>query len=162
MRKLTQQSEALVAIKFQNTKKEKEEIEEQWRRKRYEEEKKLEEDKLKMKLKFLKGLKEGKITSVSSSKSTSAKLPELVESKCQGSHLDRQRFWGAFKSEIDRKDISQITKLSYLKKQQIPKIGTFIDSLSFSTELFENVLWGRGVGKKVRLLLSLLDLMQRK
>ena len=57
--------------------------------------------------------------------------------KFQGTHLDWQRFWAQFESEIDKADISPVTKLSYLKKLLIPKVRTFIDSLPVSSEGYE-------------------------
>ena len=34
--------------------------------------------------------------------------------KFQGTHLDWQRFWGQFEAEIDKSDIGQVAKFSYL------------------------------------------------
>ena len=44
------------------------------------------------------------------------KLPKLVIMKFYGKHLDWQRFWGQFEVEIDKSDISQVAKFSYLKE----------------------------------------------
>jgi hypothetical protein len=112
------------------------EIEEEKRRKRYDEEMALEEAKLAaMKRKFEKGLVEAKTKSAS--QCNSAKLPKLDISKFQGTHLDWQRFWGQFETEIDKSDISPITKLSYLKELLLPKVRAFVDGLPFSTEGYE-------------------------
>ena len=51
--------------------------------------------------------------------------------------MDWQRFWGQSITEIDKSDISLITKLSYLKELLIPKVCAFIDGLPFSTEGYE-------------------------
>jgi hypothetical protein len=73
----------------------------------------------------------------SASQCNSAKLPKLVISKFQGTHLDWQRFWGQFETEIDKADISPITKLSYLKELLLAKVRAFVDGLPFSTEGYE-------------------------
>ena len=120
---------------LQKAKNKETEIEEEKRRKRYDEEIALEEAKLEMKRKFEKGLEEAKTKSAS--QCNSAKLPKLVISKFQGTHLDWQRLWGQFETEIDKADISPITKLSYLKELLLPKVRAFVDGLPFSTEGYE-------------------------
>ena len=45
-----------------------------------------------------------------------AKLPKLVISKFQGNHLDWVRFWNQFETEIDKSNITQVAKLSYLRE----------------------------------------------
>ena len=41
-----------------------------------------------------------------------AKLPMLVITKFQGTHLDWVRFWGQFETEIDKANLSQVAKFS--------------------------------------------------
>ena len=53
----------------------------------------------------------------SETKGNNAKLPKLVITKFQGTHLDWQRFWG----QLDKAEISQIAKLSYLKELLVQK-----------------------------------------
>ena len=130
-----QHREKLCEIELQKAKNKETEIVEEKRRKRYDEEIALEEAKLEMKRKFEKGLEEAKTKSAS--QCNSAKLPKLVISKFQGTHLDWQRFWGQFETEIDKADISPITKLSYLKELLLPKVRAFVDGLPFSTEGYE-------------------------
>ncbi|XP_028418013.1 uncharacterized protein LOC114543407 [Dendronephthya gigantea] len=132
---MKQQSEKLREIELQKAEDKDGGIEEEKRRKRYEEEMALEGAKLEMKRKFERGLEEVKMKSAS--QCNSAKLPKLVISKFQGTHLDWQRFWGQFEKEIDKAEISPITKLSYLKELLIPKVRAFIDGLPFSTEGYE-------------------------
>ena len=42
----------------------------------------------------------------------SVKLPNLVITKFQGTHLDWQRFWNHVETEINQAEIGQITKFS--------------------------------------------------
>ena len=63
-----------------------------------------------------------------------AKLPKLVITKFQGTHLDWQRFWGQFEVEIDKSDIGQVTKFSYLKELLVPKVRAVINGLPFNSE----------------------------
>ena len=95
----------------------------------------LEEAKLEMKRKIEKGLEEAKMKPAS--QNNSAKLPNIVISKFQGTHFDWQRFWGQFTTEFDKSDISPITKLSYLKELLIARVCAFTEGLPFSTEGYE-------------------------
>ena len=79
-------------------------------RKRYEEEMWLEEMRMEMRKKYVDS--EGK---KSASESSNVKLPKLVISKFEGTALDWFRFWNQFETEIDKQDISPVTKFSYLK-----------------------------------------------
>ena len=63
-----------------------------------------------------------------------AKLPELVITKFQGTHLDWQRFWGQFEAEIDKSDIGTVAKFSYLKELLVPRVKAIIDGLPFTSE----------------------------
>ncbi|XP_028418109.1 uncharacterized protein LOC114543229 [Dendronephthya gigantea] len=126
---MKQQSEKLREIELQKAEDKDGGIEEEKRRKRYEEEMALEGAKLEMKRKFERGLEEVKMKSAS--QCNSAKLPKLVISKFQGTHLDWQRFWGQFEKEIDKAEISPITKL-YLKELLIPKSIISLPTISGS------------------------------
>ena len=89
----------------------------------------------------------------STTKGSNAKLPKLVTTKFQGTHLDWQKFWGQFETEIDKAEISQIAKLSYLKELLVPKARTYIDGLLFTTEGYErakSILRAKNMGKQVR------------
>ena len=66
-----------------------------------------------------------------------AKLPKLVITKFQGTHLDWVRFWGQFETEIDRANLSQVAKFSYLKELLLPKVRASVDGLPFTTEGYE-------------------------
>ena len=63
-----------------------------------------------------------------------AKLPKLVITRFQGTHLDWQRFWGQFEAEIDKSDIGPVAKFSYLKELLVPRVRATIDGLPFTSE----------------------------
>ena len=67
-------------------------------------------------------------------KVSKTKLPKLVITKFDGTHLDWFRFWNQFESQIDKCDLAQLPKFSYLKELVIPKVCLLIDSLPFMSE----------------------------
>ena len=62
------------------------------------------------------------------------KLPKLVITKFDGTHFDWFRFWNQFESQIDKCDLPEVSKFSYLQELVIPKVCLLIDSLSFTSE----------------------------
>ena len=90
-------------------------------RRRYEEEMRLEEMRMEMRKK-------------SASESNKVKLPKLFISKFEGIALDWFRFWNQFETEIDKEDISPVTKFSYLKEFLFPQVRKLIDGLAFTPE----------------------------
>ena len=52
--------------------------------------------------------------------------------KFEGTHLDWFRFWNQFEVEIDKAEISAISKFSYLKEFLVPKVRALIDGHSFT------------------------------
>ena len=54
--------------------------------------------------------------------------------KFQGMHLDWHRYWGQFEVEIDKSDIGQVAKFSYLKELLVPRVRAIIDGLPFDSE----------------------------
>ena len=54
--------------------------------------------------------------------------------KFVGMHPDWMRFWVQFGVEIDRKNLTAVTKFSYLKEFVIPKVRILIDGLLFTSE----------------------------
>ena len=62
------------------------------------------------------------------------KLPKLVITKFDGTHFDWFRFWNQFESQIDKCDLPEVSKFSYLKELVIPKVCLLIDSLPFTSE----------------------------
>ena len=62
------------------------------------------------------------------------KLSKLAITKFEGTHLDWFRFWNQFETEIDKVEISAISKFSYLKEFLVPKLRALIDGLPFTPE----------------------------
>ena len=67
-------------------------------------------------------------------KFSKTKYRKLVVTKFDGTHFDWFRFWNQFKSQIDKCDLPQVSKLSYPKKLVITKVRLLIDSLPFTSE----------------------------
>ena len=62
------------------------------------------------------------------------KLPKLMITKFQGTHLVWQRSWGQFQAETDKLDIGQVAKFSYLKELLVPRVRAVIDGVPFNSE----------------------------
>ncbi len=115
-----------------------EEIVELRRRRQLEEDIRLEEEKLKIKREFDRRLEEEREKlQLHKDRTPKAKLPKLIITKFQGTHIDWQRFWSQFEAEIDHAEIGQVAKFSYLKELLIPKVRLTIDGLPFTTEGYE-------------------------
>ena len=84
---------------------EQESMEEYRKQMRYQEEFETEEIKLKMKRKYEKDNKK-------EHSRIQVKLPKLMISKFEGTHLNWQRFWSQFENKIDQSEISQVSKFS--------------------------------------------------
>ena len=69
-------------------------------------------------------------------KFSKTKLPKLVITTFDGTHFDWFRFWNQFESQIDKCDLPQVSKFSYLKELLIPKARLLIDSLPFTSECY--------------------------
>ena len=65
------------------------------------------------------------------------KLPKLVVSQFEGTHLDWFRFWNQYETQINKSSISPILKFSNSKELLAPKVRVFIDGLPFTTEGYE-------------------------
>eukprot|EP00112_Aurelia_sp_Birch-Aquarium-sp1_P007313 Seg1796.10 transcript_id=Seg1796.10/GoldUCD/mRNA.D3Y31 product="hypothetical protein" protein_id=Seg1796.10/GoldUCD/D3Y31 len=85
---------------------ENEELKEEARRREFDEALKLEEAKMDVKRRFEKEIAESRERSMKEQQGR-VKLPKLVISKFQGTHIDWQRFWSQFETEIDKSDIAQ-------------------------------------------------------
>ena len=96
-------------------------------KRRMEEELKIEEMKLDMKKK-----NEDKDIIVNSN--IQVKLSKLAITKFEGTHLDWFRFWNQFEAEIDKAEISAISKFPYLREFLVPKLRALIDGLPFTPE----------------------------
>ena len=55
-------------------------------------------------------------------KFSKTKLPKLVITKFDGTHFDCFRSWNQFESQIDKCDLPQVSKLSYLKELVMPNV----------------------------------------
>ena len=119
--------------------KEKEEAEEEAKRQRqFQYEMKLEEARQQMKIDLEKksnGQKDKPLAT--SEQKIRVKLPKLEITKFQGTHLDWQRFWSQFEAEIDKAEITQVAKFSYMKELIDSKVRMSIDGLPFSSEGYE-------------------------
>ena len=62
------------------------------------------------------------------------KLSKLAITKFEGTHLDWFRFWNQFETEIDKVEISAISKFPYLREFLVPKLRALIDGLPFTPE----------------------------
>ena len=63
-----------------------------------------------------------------------AKLPKLVITKFNGSHMDWPRFWGQFSENMDKTSVAPITKYTYLRELVAPQVGRTIEALPFTAE----------------------------
>ena len=75
-----------------------------------------------------------------------AKLPKLVITKFNGTHIDWIRIWNQFEAEIDKSNLPSLSKFSYLKKMLEPKVRLLVDGLPFNTEGYpraKNILMSR-------------------
>ena len=62
------------------------------------------------------------------------KLPKLFITKFNGTHLDWFRFWNQFESDIEKSELSPVSKFSYLKELVSPKVRSLKDGLPFTAE----------------------------
>ena len=79
-------------------------------------------------------LKEVQQTESNPQVSTVAKMPKLIISKFTGTPQDWVRFWGQFESQIDKSNVYDVTKFSYLKELVDIKVRRLIDGLPFTSE----------------------------
>ena len=100
---------------------EKEKLEEIKCKQVLEEQIELEKAKLEVRSKFEGSLKSPSVSGLG------AKLPKLIISKFQGTHLDWIRFWSQFETEIDKSTINQVAKFSYLRELLVPSARVLID-----------------------------------
>ena len=62
------------------------------------------------------------------------KMPKLVISQFNGSHMDWPRFWGQFTENIENSSIAPVTKFVYLRELLAPKIRHTVEALPFTAE----------------------------
>ena len=94
---------------------------------RMEEDLEIEEMKLEMK-------KKNEDNDIILNRNIQVKLPKLAITKFEDTNLAWFRFWNQFETEIDKVEISAISKFSYLKEFLVPKVRALIDGLSFTSE----------------------------
>ena len=51
--------------------------------------------------------------------------------------MDSMRFWNQYEAEIEKSDISSVSKFSYLKELLIPSVRATIDALPLIREGYE-------------------------
>ena len=78
--------------------------------------------------------KSSRIRGEDNNKDSKCRLPKLVISQLNGTHIDYFKFWDQFETQIDKSELSSVTKLSYLKEMVIPKVRLLIDGLPWNTE----------------------------
>ena len=81
--------------------------------------------------------KSNRIREENSNKDPKCKFPKLLISQFSITHIDYFRFWNQFETQIDKSELSSVTKLSYLKEMVILKVRLLIDGLPWSTEGYE-------------------------
>ena len=64
-------------------------------------------------------------------------LPNLSTTKIDNSFENWLSFWNKFTAEIDSKDLSSITKISYLKELVNTQVRADIEGLPFNSEGYE-------------------------
>ena len=107
--------------------KKEDEMQEERFKRRMKEELKIEEMKLQMK-------KKNEDKDIIVYRNIQVKPPKLVITKFEGTHLDWFRFWNQFETEIDKVEISAISKFSYLKGFLVPRVRALIDGLPLTPE----------------------------
>ena len=69
--------------------------------------------------------------------SNDVKMRNLVITKFDGTPQDWLRFWGQFKTQIDKSSAPELTKFSYLKELLVLKVRNLIDGLLFTGEGYQ-------------------------
>ena len=131
---LEQLKETIVSVKKEEEEESRRKVEE-LSNQEYEKEMRVERMRLQMRREFHS--REGEQQVIKESSEMRAKLPKLTISKFNGTNIDWLRFWNQFHAEIEKSNISQVTKFSYLKELLIPKVRISIDGLPFSPEGYE-------------------------
>ena len=85
--------------------------------------------------------KEGK-SLLNDCKFSKTKLSKLVLTTFDGIHFDWFKFWNQFEIQIDKCDLPQVSKFSYLKELVIPKVRVLIYSFHFTSE---DYTWSKNI-----------------
>jgi len=78
-----------------------------------------------------------KPTEAAGAASNDLKMRNLVITKFDGTPQDWLRFWGQFKTQIDKSSAPELTKFSYLKELLVLKVRNLIDGLPFTGEGYQ-------------------------
>ena len=95
------------------------------------------DEKRRLEIEYQQRLKESLPKTPSPGTSTTAKMPKLIITKCNGTPQDWIRFWGQFEAQIDQSSVDAVTKFSYLKELVEVKVRKLIDGLSFTEEGYD-------------------------
>ena len=69
-------------------------------------------------------------------KTLKVKLPKLVITRFNGTHINSFRIWNQFKREIDWSKMSGVSKFFYLRELIFRKVKIIIDELPFTSESY--------------------------
>ena len=105
-------------------------------RRRFEEERRLEEMRLQFREQYQSKQSVEKTLNTQEG-DMRVKLPKLSITKFNGPVIDWTRFWNQFSTEIDTAKISNVSKFSYLKELLDSKVRLLIDGLPFTSEGYE-------------------------
>ena len=65
------------------------------------------------------------------------KLPKLFITKFNGTFMDWMRFWNQYQAEIEKSDISSVSKFSFLKELLLLSVRATVDALPLISEGYE-------------------------
>ena len=68
------------------------------------------------------------------------KLPNLIITKFEGTHIGWFPFWNQYETEIDRSELHLVSRFNYLKKLLAPKVRLLIDTSPFQKQPFSGIL----------------------
>ena len=111
-----------------------EELEELEQKLREQEARETQENEEKARLEIKKKFEAETVEKESDAGKPKVKLPKPVITKFQVTHLAWQRSWGLFEMEIDRSDIGQVVKFSYVNELLVPRVRAVIDGMSLTVK----------------------------
>ena len=68
------------------------------------------------------------------------KLPKLIITKFEGTHIDWFRFWKQYETEIDMSELHPVSKFNYLEELLALKIRLLNDNLPFTSEGYSRAI----------------------
>ena len=68
------------------------------------------------------------------------KLPKLITTKFEVTHIDWFPFWNQYEPEFDRSELHPASKFNYLKELLAPKVRLLIDTLTFTSEGYSRTI----------------------